>query len=182
MTKVLERYEENGLGLPYPIVLINGAEVETDEATGEEHVHIPDMEQLIAAVALTRILHPWKLDGREVRFIRRAIGMQAKEFAETLGLDPATFSRWENNKFEAGGWADKQVRAYTALLLQKRAPFVRVDEDVLVRQKILKRPEGEWPVIQIIRTNTPKLSAVERETARPASPALHWEAPELKAA
>ena len=46
-TQVLERHEENRLGLPYPIVLLNAAEKVTHPKTGEIiGVAIPNSEEL----------------------------------------------------------------------------------------------------------------------------------------
>ena len=104
MFRTIPRHEEDGLGLPYPVVLIDGAEEEIDDTTGEVvGVSIPDMEELVAAVVLARVLHPLQLDHREVRFIRQVIGMRAKDFAQALDMAPETFSRWENGKQELGG-------------------------------------------------------------------------------
>jgi len=154
MFRTLPRHEEDGLGLPYPIVLIDAAEEEIDDATGERvGISIPDTEELAAAVAIARVLHPLQLDGREVRFIRRAIGMPAKEFAEALHLDPATFSRWENNKQTVGGWADSQVRMAAVIALAGRAPGLSVDPKEVIGLRIRQRCENEWPMIEMHRVH-----------------------------
>ena len=106
MRRVLPRYEESGLGLPYPVVLINAAEEHADAAGNVLGVSVPDLEGLVAAVAVARAFLPVELTGSEVRFMRKVIGMSAKDFAEALKLDPASLSRWENNKQTLGGWAE----------------------------------------------------------------------------
>jgi len=148
--RTIPRYEEDGLGLPYPIILIDGAEEEIDDASGEVvGISVPNTEELVAAVAITRALHPLKLDGSEVRFIRRAIGMQSKDFAVSLGMDPATFSRWENNKQECGGWADKEVRMAAVIALADQVPGLTVDAKDVIGLRIIPREGGEWPRIEM---------------------------------
>jgi putative zinc finger/helix-turn-helix YgiT family protein len=64
---------------------------------GEEVITIPDVNGLIAAVAVTRVMLPLKLNGTEIKFLRKAIGLSGKNLAELLGVRPETVSRWENN-------------------------------------------------------------------------------------
>lgn len=149
MFRTLPRHEEDGLGLPYPVILLDGAEEEIDDRTGEQvGISIPNMEGLIAAVAIARSLHPLRLDGSEVRFIRRAIGMSAADFAAALTLDAATLSRWENNRQTVGEWADKQVRFYAVTALRDRVG-VPVDADALIRLRTFEREGGDWPTIEL---------------------------------
>ncbi|MCA3416073.1 MAG: hypothetical protein INF84_15865, partial [Roseomonas sp.] len=90
MPRVLPRYEEKSLGLPYPVVLINAAVEHVDAAGNVLGVSVPDLEGLAAAVAVARAFLPVELTGAEVRFMRKVIGMSAKDFAEALKLDPAS--------------------------------------------------------------------------------------------
>jgi DNA-binding transcriptional regulator YiaG len=154
MFRTLPRHEEDGLGLPYPVVLIDSAEEEIDDATGEPvGISVPDMEGLVASVAIARAMHPMQLDGTEVRFMRRAIGMTAADFAGALDMDPATLSRWENNRQTVGGWADKTVRSFAVLTLRERVPGVTVDADALIRMRLLARADGVWPKIELRRVD-----------------------------
>ena len=67
------------------------------DACGEEVITIPDVNGLIAAAAVVRAMSPVKLNGAEVRFLRKAIGMGAKQLASKLGVRAETVSRWEND-------------------------------------------------------------------------------------
>lgn len=150
MRRVLPRYEERGLGLPYPVVLINAAEEHSDAAGNVLGVSVPDLEGLAAAVAVARAFLPVELTGAEVRFMRKVIGMSAKDCAEALKLDPASLSRWENNKQTLGGWAESQVRLATVAILAQRMPSIRPDMEKLFRMVPRKREEGEaWPVFEM---------------------------------
>ena len=150
MRRVLPRYEEKGLGLPYPVVLINAAEEHSDAAGNVLGVSVPNLEGLAAAVAVARAFLPVELTGREVRFLRKVIGMSAKDFAEALKLDPASLSRWENNKQTLGGWAESQVRLATVAILTQRTPSLKPDMEKLFRMVPRKREEGEaWPLFEL---------------------------------
>ncbi|MDT8330216.1 helix-turn-helix domain-containing protein [Roseomonas gilardii] len=152
MFRTIHRYEEDGLGLPYPVVLYNAAQEEVDDETGKViGISIPNMEGLVAAVAILRAMIPVQLDGAEVRFIRQVIGKSSKQFAEELNLDPATLSRWENNKQTVGEWADGQVRHAAVLLLSERAPSMKVDIKDVWAMHPRKRQAGElWPEIEVV--------------------------------
>lgn len=93
-SEILPFHEECLMGIP--VILKDAAIAETDSA-GDETVTIPDMEALVAAIAVNRCLEPRKLAGGEIRFMRKALGMTQADFAETLEIDPATVSRWEND-------------------------------------------------------------------------------------
>ena len=147
MRRVLPRYEEKGLGLPYPVVLINAAEEHSDAAGNVLGVSVPNLEGLAAAVAIARAFLPVELTGSEVR---KVIGMSAKDFAEALKLDPASLSRWENNKQTLGGWAESQVRLATVAILAQRMPSLKPDMEKLFRMVPRKREEGEaWPLFEM---------------------------------
>ena len=96
-------HEENLMGIP--VILKDAAVVESD-AAGDETVTIPDMDALVIAIAVNRCLEPGKLAGAEIRFMRKALGMTQAEFADTLEIDPATVSRWENDGQVLGGFAE----------------------------------------------------------------------------
>lgn len=73
---------------------------------------IPNMSDLIDAVALAVILQPTKLNGQEVRFLRKFVGKNNKDFASLLDVDNTHLSKVENgqNGLEIGDQLDKYVR------------------------------------------------------------------------
>lgn len=151
MFRTIPHYEDSGFGLPYPVILLDAAQEELDENGTPVGIHIPDMEELVACIAVTRALDPQQLDGREVRFIRRALGMSAKDFAEVLEIDAATLSRWENNKYRPGGWADKQVRMAAVIKLRDRLPSLSLDTRTVVDLHIKVAQPDVWPRFEMVR-------------------------------
>lgn len=88
----LDRYETDSMGLP--VVLVNSA-VESS-FDGEEGIVVPDIKGLEAAMAVARATIADKLSGKEIRFLRKAVGLTAVRLAEFLDVVPETLSRWEN--------------------------------------------------------------------------------------
>jgi DNA-binding transcriptional regulator YiaG len=145
MFRKIERFEEDGLGLPYSVTLIDAAEEEIDEAGNRLSVRIPNMEGMIAALAVSRATCPLALDGREVRFIRRAIGMTAKDFAACWDMAPESLSRWENGKQALGGWADMSVRLAAVASLGHLVPGLDVGQKDILRLRVVHREPDDWP-------------------------------------
>ena len=58
------------------------------------------MEELSAAAAIVRCLMPIRLQGREVRAIRKIAGWTGAELTERMDVkaSPETISRWEDDK------------------------------------------------------------------------------------
>ncbi|WP_298967722.1 helix-turn-helix transcriptional regulator [uncultured Methylobacterium sp.] len=106
---VNEYYCEN-LGAPFTVVLINSVRVVPDQDTGNKKVHIPDMPGLISAVVRTRMMHPRKLNGAELKFLRHALSLKAITVANFLEMSPEHLSRCENGDRVMSSASEKQLR------------------------------------------------------------------------
>lgn len=95
---VVKEYNLNTLGAPFDVILVNGVCVDVDEKTGKEKVTIPDLPGLILAVVRSRVTHPRKLSGLDIKFIRKALSVQAKVLAEFLEISAEHLSRCESGK------------------------------------------------------------------------------------
>ncbi len=125
-----------------PVIVKDAAIVETD-AAGDETVTIPDMDALVAAIAVSRCLEPGKLAGAEIRFMRKALGMTQAEFAETLEIDPATVSRWENDGQVLGGFAEKCLRHLVCDTFYAEFPYFDYNPKLLSYMKITLPDQAE---------------------------------------
>ena len=55
-------------------------------------------------------LDPTRLSGKELKFIRKALDMTQKEFADKMELRTETVSRWENDYPGTGEYSEKLLR------------------------------------------------------------------------
>lgn len=128
-------YREEGLGLP--VILMNAVEVKVCVECGEVFSkRIPDLQNLIAAMAVARVMDPSKLNGRDIRFLRKAINSTAKDLASRLGVAEGTFSRWENDKDVIGLANEKLLRMIAGVLMHEDAPAVDFDAERIASMEI----------------------------------------------
>lgn len=102
-------YLESGL----TNVWLEGIEILQCEC-GEEVVSIPQILDLHSLIADILLEHKNQLSGREIRFLRKHMGMKAIKFAAGLGVDNATISRWEHEKEKPSEVADRLIRLFYA--------------------------------------------------------------------
>ena len=83
-------YTESGLD---NIVLEN---IEICECQcGEKVVAIPNVEEINKHIGHVLAMKKSRLNGKEIRFLRKNMGFTAIELAKLIGVDNATISRWE---------------------------------------------------------------------------------------
>lgn len=106
--KILKQdYRFKDLGLQ---VELKNIEVVQCPACGNVDPVIPDMEGLLGLLAAAVVCKPHKLNGSEVRFLRKFLGMNAREFARFLHVDHTHLSKVENEKTDIGTQLDKYLR------------------------------------------------------------------------
>src|ERR1700734_4206583 len=93
--RVVHEYDADTLGAPFRITLVDSVTFEIDKETGEELVRIPDPMGLINAVVRKRVCDERKLNGDEIKFVRRALGVKSVVLARFLGMTPEHLSRCE---------------------------------------------------------------------------------------
>lgn len=118
------------------VTLIDGVTDEVCEKCGKGKIHIPDIPGLIAAVALTRVKLPFKLNSRELKFLRSALDIQAKDLAGYLSVAPETVSRWENGKLVISEQCEKLLRVIVIGLLDDKAKAVDPELEAVVKMDI----------------------------------------------
>src|SRR5689334_6577887 len=90
--RVVHEYNMDTLGAPFRITLIDAVKVWFD-LNGEENIDVPDPVGLINAVVRSRVEHARKLNGKEIAFIRKSLGVRSKVLADFLGISPEHLSR-----------------------------------------------------------------------------------------
>ncbi len=132
------------------VKVLNAVVVQRCSTCSDEMTGIPDMQGLARAAAMARALNPARLSGKEVRFIRRALDMTQKEFAEAMDLSPEHVSRWENDHRGVGGASEKLVRHNVCALLHKEG-ICEYDPKVIANMRFTAAPEGGLSAIEMVR-------------------------------
>lgn len=125
-TYVAEQFEAADLGAPFKVVLHDAVKVTKNNATGAIILYsIPDLDGLIAEVVVSRTLHPRKLSGSDIKFIRKALSMKQKDLAAKLDLSVEHLSRCETGALPFAPASEKLLRILSlksALKLHKIKP------------------------------------------------------------
>ncbi len=77
---------------------------------GEIMPEIPRIEDLHKLIAKGLVEQKAPLKGSELRFIRKQMGMSAKDFSKLLYVSPVTVSRWETGTENIGPGNEKLIR------------------------------------------------------------------------
>lgn len=142
-TVTRKNYLSRDMGIP---VKFQNIELIECSKCGSVEPIIPNMDGLMLTLATAIVCSPQKLDGEEVRFLRKYVGKSATEFARFLHIDPTHLSKIENEKTEIGSSLDKLVRLVAANMnrqimeksmerLMKMMPDIKdsTDEDVEIQ-------------------------------------------------
>ena len=93
-------------------------EVELFEcACGEKFAIIPCVPELHGIIAQYLLRQKNQLSGREIKFLRKHMGLKAKDFAEYLGVNNVTVSRWERGEERPPQPTDRLIRLFYAGLM-----------------------------------------------------------------
>lgn len=135
--KVLDRYVVPGALLGAEnVTLVKAVTEETCTKCNKSKIHIPNLPGLITAVALTRVKLPFKLNHREIKFVRKVTDLSAKEMADYLKVTPETLSRWENEKMPMTEQSEIFFRLVVIALLSDKAEAVNPEMDKVVKMEI----------------------------------------------
>jgi putative zinc finger/helix-turn-helix YgiT family protein len=165
--RILPRYKDLQIGVA--VDLVNTVEETTCKNCGEQEVSFPDFNGLLAAIAVARVKTPVKLKGEEIRFLRKALELTAKELATHLGMRDETISRWENNKENISPPAEKLLRVLVANTLANQTPGIPVSEMEILHMPILHIREQQGRVrliLQYGKTAHTGKSQIARESSK----------------
>ncbi|RFB78596.1 helix-turn-helix domain-containing protein [Methylovirgula sp. 4M-Z18] len=123
LTRVVDQFEAIDLKAPFKVVLHNSVKVTVDKTTREPvSYRIPDLDGLLRAVVIARILHPRKLFGPDIKFLRKAVSLKQKELASKIELSVEHLSRCESSTQVLAPSTEKLLRIFvlkTAMKLYK---------------------------------------------------------------
>jgi DNA-binding transcriptional regulator YiaG len=97
-------------------VVLDGIEIIRCGNCGNEDPIIPRINNLMKVLARAVIRKPYRLEGEEVRFLRKYLRMTQDEFSCLLHVDKTTLSKWENNEDPVGDQSDRLIRAIALAL------------------------------------------------------------------
>lgn len=103
-------YTESGL----PNVWLLNIEVFECEC-GENFAFIPCIQELHKLIAKILLTQENQLSGSEIRFLRKTMGLKAKEFASLVGVKNVTVSRWERGEIPPSEPTDRFIRLFYAI-------------------------------------------------------------------
>ena len=128
------------MGLPVTLI-------DTVREDDDGNVEIPNLDMLLATVAVARVLAPVQLVGAEVRFLRHVLHLTGTEFAREIDLsDKTVVSRWENGKSRPGGYTEKIIRQLILNVLGHRAPGIEIPGNAIPGMRIRQREASEGPL------------------------------------
>ncbi len=109
---------------------------------GEFFPSIPGVIDLHTKIGKMVIKKSTALNGKEIRFLRKNIGMNAKTFSDYVGIDKSTFSRWENNQQKLAKPNDRLIR----FIYAHQKGFPKNDIDNLLKEAIKDLREPVEPI------------------------------------
>jgi DNA-binding transcriptional regulator YiaG len=147
------RYEESGLENVY----LAGITIFHCPNCMEETASIPRLLELHSVIAGNLIRKEEQLAGDEVRFLRKWVGLPAKEFAAMLCVTPSHLSRVENGKTKRLGWSvDKLARAIVSEASQSeytKTILMGIAKDRIEEQKVSKKTKLKAPVFRLVKNH-----------------------------
>ncbi len=130
--RIVPEFEHAAIGLPC-VVLRNAVEdIYCAECGTRDSLRFPDIDGLMAAIAIARVKQNVKLAGANIRFLRKALGLNQQELAKLLAVRNETVSRWETSHQPIEPSTEKLLRVVVAIELSDRAPGIEVNFKELV--------------------------------------------------
>jgi YgiT-type zinc finger domain-containing protein len=120
-------------------VVIHGIDLIKCGKCGNVDPVLAGLDELMYRIALAVLRKPYRLDGAELRFLRKHAELTQEEFAKLLRVDKTTLSKWENNDdpigFQSDLWARAVVMSRDERLQKHAADYIRELEKVANKQK-----------------------------------------------
>ena len=127
------RFTESGLDN----VILKDLEVLVCDQCKSEIPRLPRLNDLMRTLAAALIAKPYPLEGQDVRFLRKFLGLTNEAFAAILNVDKSHLSRVKNGATPVSAIADRLIRLIALGLgdaLEQKA------RDVIEKFTQIKRP------------------------------------------
>lgn len=131
------RYLESGLD---NVIICDVEMIEC--GCGEESALILGIIALHEAIANCLLEQETYLTGKEIRFLRKNLGLKGKIFAKLVGVDNATLSRWENDKSKPSARADRLIRFLYATKMKPE----KAEEIASITYKVSPPKQPQIPI------------------------------------
>lgn len=110
---ILPEYTVDNLGTSFKVILVDSAK-RIPKENGYE-IYIPDFQGLMKRIAITRAAHPLKLKSGDIKFLRKTLGLKAKDLAEKLDITAEHLSRCETGDKVLSQNSEKVLRSLVLL-------------------------------------------------------------------
>jgi putative zinc finger/helix-turn-helix YgiT family protein len=107
---------------------------------GEQLPEIPNIVKIHDALGAVLVTKPALLDGREIRYLRKNLGLKAADFAEYLQTTPVSVSRWETGEQAVSKENDNLIR-YFYLRYKEETTRRRFREALVERLRHIAREQ-----------------------------------------
>ena len=97
-------------------VILQGTEIVRCRKCGNEDPILHRLGDIMRTLALAVVQKPNRLNGEEIRFLRKYLHLTGQEFAALLKVDNTTLSKWENGEDPVGAQSDLLIRFFAVTL------------------------------------------------------------------
>lgn len=154
-------YVESGLDNVY----LDSIDLLACETCGDESPIIPRIVDVHATIGRAVALQSVPLRGEDVRFLRKQLGLRARQWAGLLKVSVQTLSRWENNEQKIGPQSDALFRLMYFRIREERegrfTPGDIVDQIAAVKDERRSAPLLLIDVGTLKVTRHPNLKEME---------------------
>jgi transcriptional regulator with XRE-family HTH domain len=124
-------------------VTLHGVELLMCDTCGSLTPILTKINNLMQVIATALVLKASQLTGKEIRFLRKYIGLTGEQFGRKLGLTKEHVSRIENDKYPVGAQTDRLIRylalsSTSTLEKQMKSLFERIEaiKDEPIQERI----------------------------------------------
>jgi len=98
-----------------PNVYLAGIDYYVCEKCRKQSAEIPALNELMVKIARAVVEQEARLNGAEIRFLRKRLKKKSADFGKIIGVTPEQISRWENDGNFPSESADKLIRVFFCL-------------------------------------------------------------------